>query len=160
LNRSANVTWYINGTLVQTDPGVTSSGYTNSTATAGIYNVTSIASDSIDTVSWTWTWTVSTPLPENFIPADPFNLQNTTGNFHVNHTWQPGAGNETDSYNVSINDSWTNGTTSAIADTTTSPHGWVNITVYSYNSSGTGSLSTASISQTTQVPITILSRQR
>jgi len=152
LNRTANVSWYINGTLIQTDSGVTSSGYTNSTAPSGVYNITSISNDSIDTVSWTWIWTVNTPSPINFIPSDPVNLQNTTGNFWVNHSWQPGAVNITNSYNLSINGSWTNGTTSSFTNTTTSPHSWVNITVWSYNSSGTGSLSSGSISQNTQIP--------
>jgi uncharacterized protein (UPF0147 family) len=152
LSRTANVTWYINGTPVQADPGVTLASYTNSTAEAGIYNVTSTASDSMDTVSRTWIWTVNTPSPVNFIPPDPANLQNTTGNFQVNHTWQAGAGNATNSYNVNINGLWTNGTTSTFENTTSTPHGWVNITVYAYNFSGTGSLSTGSISQDTQVP--------
>ncbi|MDW7727604.1 MAG: hypothetical protein SCH70_10955 [Candidatus Methanoperedens sp.] len=151
LNRTANVTWYMNGTQVQIDTGTTSTSYTNSTAAAGTWNVTASATDGADTVSRTWNWTVNAMLPTTYIPADPTNLQNTAGNFWVNHTWQPGAGNTTDSYNVSVNGTWYNSTTDAFKNSTTAPHGWVNITVRAHNSSGTGSLSPGSISQDTQV---------
>src|SRR3970282_1070266 len=44
-----------------------------------------------------------------YIPPSPTSLANSTGNFYVNHTWQAGAGNGniTDSYNVSVNGTWT-----------------------------------------------------
>jgi len=48
LNRIANVTWYINGSEVQTDLSVMSANYTNSTAGIGTYNVTASASDIYD----------------------------------------------------------------------------------------------------------------
>jgi hypothetical protein len=151
LNRTANVTWYMNGTLVQTYPGVTSASYTNSTAAAGVYNVTSTASDGIDTVSRTWIWKVNTPLPLNFIPPSPVNLASTQGNFWINHTWQAGIVNVTDSFNVSVNGIWTNSTSNTYKNSTVPPHGWSNITVYAYNASGTGTLNTTPISNNTQV---------
>jgi hypothetical protein len=151
LNRTANVTWYMNSIAIQTNSSVTSASYTNSTAGAGVYNVTLIASDGIDTVSKTWNWTVNAPSAVNFIPPAPVNLQNTTGNFWVNHTWQPGTGNLTDSYNVSVNGNWTNGTANNYDNSTVGPHGWSNITVYAYNASGTGTLSTFPVFQNIQV---------
>ena len=87
-----------------------------------------------------------------YIPPTPTSLANTTGNFWVNHTWAAGSGNVTDSYNVSVNAAWYNGTTVAYNNTTSSAHAWVNITVYAFNSSGNGTLSAGSVSQNTQIP--------
>ena len=151
LNRTANVTWYMNGTQVQTNTSTTSADYTNSTAGVDIWNVTASATDSIDTVSRTWNWTINAQPPTTYIPPDPTNLQNTTGNFWVNHTWLAGIGNTTNSYNVSVNGIWHNGTTNTYYNNMVGPHGWSNITVWAYNSSGAGSLSSGSISQNTQV---------
>jgi len=152
MSRTASVTWYMNGVQVQTNASTTSATYTNSTAGAGTWNVTASATDGTDTASRTWNWTVNAPQPSAYIPPDPVNLQSTTGNFWVNHTWQPGSGsNATDSYNISVSGTWDNGTVNTFKNTTTTPHGWVNITVWAYNSSGTGSLSAGSISQSTQV---------
>ncbi|VVB86953.1 Uncharacterised protein [uncultured archaeon] len=114
--------------------------------------MTASATDGIDTVSRTWNWTVNALPPTTYIPPNPTNLQNTTGSFWVNHTWLAGIGNTTDSYNVSVNGTWYNGTINTFKNTTTVPHGWVNITVWAYNSSGAGSLSAGSVSQSTQVP--------
>ncbi len=152
LNRTANVTWYVNGTQVQSNTSVNSASYTNSTVGAGMYNITAITSDGHDTTSKQWNWTVNATLPANYVPPNPVNLQNTTGNFWVNHTWQPGTSNVTNSYNASVNGTWYNGTINTFKNTATVPHGWVNITVWAYNSSGTGSLSAGSVSQNTQVP--------
>ena len=79
----------------------------------------------------------------------PTNLQHTTGNFWVRHTWTGGA--HTDSYNVSINGVWHNGTTNTYYNHTgMSAHGWSNITVAGYNAT-TGNTST-SISADVQIP--------
>jgi subtilisin len=94
----------------------------------------------------------SPPLPTTiFIPPNPINIQNTTGKFWVNYTWSPGIGNITDSYNVSANGIWYNKTINTFENITTTPGGFVNITVWAFNSSGKGSLSAGSISQNTQV---------
>jgi len=92
------------------------------------------------------------PVAE-YIPPTPTNLQNTTGNFWVNHTWQAGTGNVTDSYNVSVNGTWHNGTTDTFYNNSgLSPHGWSNITVWAFNSSGSGTLSAGSVSDNVQIP--------
>ena len=92
-------------------------------------------------------------IPLNYTPPSPVNLISTQGNFWINHSWEPGAGNDTDSYNVSVNGSWTNGTTSTYNNSTVAAHGWSNISVYAYNSSGTGTLNTTSVSETPRSPI-------
>ncbi|MCZ7401264.1 MAG: PGF-pre-PGF domain-containing protein [Candidatus Methanoperedens sp.] len=150
LNRTANVTWYINGTSVQTNTSTTLVSYTNSTAIAGYYNVTAIVSDAYDTASTMWNWTVN-PVP-TYIPPSPVNLANLTGNFFVNHSWQSGNGNVTDSFNVNVNGTWHNGTTSYYNNSGLSPHGWSNISVYAFNSSGLGRMNSTPASQNTQVP--------
>ena len=96
-----------------------------------------------------------------YIPPDPTNLTNTTGRYWVNYTWQAGSGGEvdlpdfgdksasavfdrgnvTDSYNVSVNGGWYNGTTNTSINETVGSGEWVNITVWAWNASGTGMLS-------------------
>ncbi|MBN2487753.1 MAG: right-handed parallel beta-helix repeat-containing protein [Methanosarcinaceae archaeon] len=58
ISQTVNVTWYINGTSVQTDTSVTSASYTNSTAANGTYNITAFAANVNGTDSQTWNWTV------------------------------------------------------------------------------------------------------
>ena len=55
----------------------------------------------------------------------------------------------TDSYNVSVNSVWHNGSTAGY-DNTYSAHAWQNITVYAYND--VDGISSGSISQNTQIP--------
>ena len=96
--------------------------------------------------------------PPTYLPPTPVSLANTTGKFWVNHTWSAGSGNVTDSFKKSVNGTWYNNTATFYNDTYIA-HSWQNITVYAYNSSGTGTLSTNSISQNTQIPnnpVTIL----
>ncbi len=85
------------------------------------------------------------------VPPVPAILTNATGNFWVNYTWQAGAGNGTNSYNVSVNGIWTNGTTNTYSNTSVGPHNWSNITVFAYNSSGSGSLNPTPASNNTRV---------
>ena len=87
-----------------------------------------------------------------YIPPDPTNIQNNTDNFYVNFTWDAGSGNITNSYNITINGTYHNGTTSTFFNQTTTPDGWVNITVYAFNSSGSGTLSTDNVSDEVQAP--------
>ncbi|MDD3840082.1 MAG: hypothetical protein PHP06_05855 [Clostridia bacterium] len=58
----------------------------------------------------------------------------------------------TDSYNVSVNGSWINGSTNTFNNGTVAPHGWRNISVYAYNSSGMGNLSQIPASMNTKLP--------
>ena len=85
-----------------------------------------------------------------YIPPDPAGLANTTGIHGVNYTWSAGTGNVTDSYNVSMNETWTNGTTDTFRNVSVAPGGWANITVFAFNASGTGTLSSGSISGNVQ----------
>ncbi len=77
-----------------------------------------------------------------YIPPDPTNITNTTCRDWVNYSWTAGEpGNTTDSYNVSVNDNvsvnetWTNGTTATSMNGTVCPGG---CTVWAWNASGTG----------------------
>lgn len=81
------------------------------------------------------------------IPPTPTNLQHTSGIAWVNYTWGAGSGNVTDSYNVSLNNVWTNGTTNTFMNTTNLCSGlWANITVYAFNNTGYECLSVSSVS--------------
>jgi len=90
-----------------------------------------------------------------FIPPTPTSLTNISGNFWVNYTWQPGAGNITDFYNVSItnnsNQSWINGTTLNYLNSTLAAGQWSNLSVYAGNNSGTGTLNATPASQNTKL---------
>ena len=85
--------------------------------------------------------------PSVIIPPIPANLSAAQGNFWINYTWEPGAGNITDSYNLSLNGNWSNGTSLLYHNDTVGPHGWSNITVWAYNNSG----GMSSVSRETQV---------
>ena len=65
----------------------------------------------------------------------PANLANTNGSFWVNWTWDEGTGRiPPSSWNVSINDTWHNGTTNTFYNQSTTTNGWVNISVCGWNS--------------------------
>ena len=69
-----------------------------------------------------------------FTPSVPESFTNITGNFWVNHSWSADTSGTTDSYNISIGESWENGTTNNFYNhTELSSHAWSNITVYAYN---------------------------
>jgi len=95
-------------------------------------------------------------IAANYVPPDPENLANTTGggypDYWVNYTWSAGTGNVTDSYNVTLNGAWTNGTEATFMNVSVSPCEWANITVFAYNASGTGTLSEGSVSDNVQAP--------
>lgn len=86
-----------------------------------------------------------------FIPPTPIINTVTQGNFWINDAYTAGAGNITDSYNVSINGTWNNGTTALFTNTTLPAHGWKNVTIYAYNNSGTGTLGAAALTNNTQL---------
>ncbi|MDY6959519.1 MAG: LamG-like jellyroll fold domain-containing protein, partial [Halobacteriota archaeon] len=88
------------------------------------------------------TITVDVGGSSSYVPPTPTDLLNTTGNFWVNHSWLKGSGNATDSFNVSINGTWYNGTTDTYYNHTgLPPHGNSEIIVYARNDSGDGTLS-------------------
>lgn len=91
-----------------------------------------------------------------YIPPSPINISNISGNFWVNYTWAAGIGNITNKFNISINGTWVNNTNNTYYNSSTVPHGWINISVHSYNN--TGIVNSTSISQNTQInnnPISI-----
>lgn len=151
-NATANQTitswnWYKDNTLQSS----TFDNFTTSWSTPGSYHIDlNATNDNGTSNAVTWFVTVQM-LSVAYIPPSPVNITSTTGNFWINHTWQAGPGNVTDSYNVSVNGIWYNGTADTFRNTTTMPHGWANITVWAYNSSGAGSLSSVSISQNTRI---------
>jgi hypothetical protein len=98
------------------------------------------------------TYTFGSEEVASYMPPNPITLINTIGNFWVNHTWSVGSGNATDSYNVSVNNIWYNTTTDTFYNDTYTAHAWQNISVYAFNTSGVGTLSTGSINQNTQIP--------
>ncbi len=67
VNQTVNVTWYINGTEISSQTGVTESTFTN-TAIPGTWIVNSTASTANGTASKEWIWTVDAgpipPVPE------------------------------------------------------------------------------------------------
>ncbi|VVB94421.1 Uncharacterised protein [uncultured archaeon] len=73
-------------------------------------------------------WTANAAAPGTPI----INSNPGTGNFWVNYTWSPGE--NTDSFNVSVNGTWNNGSSNTYSNTTVEPHGWANISVAGYNS--------------------------
>lgn len=82
----------------------------------------------------------------------PVNLASTTGNFWVNWSWDVGTGRiPATSWNVSINGTWHNDTGSSYYNQSTVAHGWVNISVWGYNSTD-GVLSESSIDGQQQIP--------
>jgi hypothetical protein len=156
----------ITATDLDLDPIIYGTNATNGTfnPTTGEYSWLTTSSD-VGTYVWSFnssdsfggvaeqtiTVTVTAAVPTNYLPPSPVNLASTQGNFWINHIWQAGIGNITDSFNVSVNGIWTNGTSNTYNNSTVPPHGWSNITVYAYNASGTGTLNTTSISNNTQV---------
>ncbi len=67
VNQTVNVSWFINGTPVQSNNSVTSANYTNTSSSSGTWNVSAIATNSNGTVSREWTWIVTSPP----VPAAP-----------------------------------------------------------------------------------------
>ncbi len=88
----------------------------------------------------------SSTSDHDYIPPDPTNLHHTISGVWVYYTWQAGTGNVTDSYNVSLNGVWTNGTTDNYMNCNVGYDSWANITVWAFNASGNGTLSIGSIS--------------
>lgn len=91
-------------------------------------------------------------FPQTFIPPSPINLiLAQQGNFWINHTWQNGSGNVTDSYNISINGFWINSSSITYNNSTVGPHNWSNISVYAFNHSSTGTINNTPVTRNTQV---------
>ena len=60
VDQTVNVTWYINGTIVQdTNTSVTTASYTNTSAALGVWNVSAVVSNANGTDMQTWIWNVA-----------------------------------------------------------------------------------------------------
>jgi hypothetical protein len=92
------------------------------------------------------------PISSAQIPPTPTGISYTIGSSWINQTWSAGTGNTTNSYNVSQNGTWTNGSANLFKNSSISKGGWSNITVWAYNSTGTGNLSATSVSLNTRSP--------
>ncbi|MDY9927327.1 S-layer protein domain-containing protein [Methanosarcina sp.] len=92
-NKVADITWYMNGVLVDSATGVTSETYQNVSSSAATHNVTVIAQNGTETASYQWTWTVgSSSANEVPVKVDPLNdkeveiSEGTSQIFYVNST--------------------------------------------------------------------------
>ncbi|NYT18986.1 MAG: S-layer protein [Methanosarcinales archaeon] len=64
INESSNVTWYLDGSQVQNEIGVTSSTYSNSDASVGPHTVVANATSATGSDEETWIWTVNAAAPQ------------------------------------------------------------------------------------------------
>lgn len=88
-NKVADITWYINGIVVDTAPGVTSDTYQNVSSSAATYNVTVVAQNGTETASYKWDWTVGTTgVPVSVSPSEGSVAVSQGGSktFYVNST--------------------------------------------------------------------------
>ncbi|WP_410508295.1 S-layer protein domain-containing protein [Methanosarcina hadiensis] len=88
-NKVADITWYINGIVVDSASGVTSDTYQNVSSSAGTYNVTAVALNGTETASYKWDWTVGTSgVPVSVDPSEgPVTVsQGGSKAFYVNST--------------------------------------------------------------------------
>jgi subtilisin len=69
INQTVNVIWYINGTRVSSNTGVTNAKYTNTSAKSGIWNVSAIATNVNGSVMLLWVWNV---MPKPSPSPTPF----------------------------------------------------------------------------------------
>ena len=80
------------------------------------------------------------------IPPDPIDLtSDTSTSGHVIWSWSAGTGNITDSYNVSVDSIWHNGTTSTTYDDDVGSGSTSYITVWAFNNSNSGNLSAGNV---------------
>ena len=61
INQPVNVSWQINGTVVQSNKSVTESSYMNMSAGIGTWNVSAVVSNANGTDMQTWVWSVTSP---------------------------------------------------------------------------------------------------
>ena len=90
------------------------------------------------------------------VPPVPAWLNSETGNYWVNYTWSKDANhpendNVTDSFNVSMNGTWYNGTATFLNESV-GPGGWANIMIWAYNRTGNGTMSVDNVSDNVQAP--------
>ena len=75
VDQTVNVTWLINGTIVQdTNTSVTTASYTNTSAAAGVWNVSAVANNANGTDMQTWIWNVAPRVPGDVTGDDVVNI--------------------------------------------------------------------------------------
>ena len=106
--------------------------------TVDIYRNNTLYANEIPDVSGLITYNYSDSYSEKWFmfqikpeTTDPSNLINETYNFGVRYDWDTTS--DIDSFNVSINGSWTYGSTNTYSNNSTIPHGHIEIIVYGYN---------------------------
>lgn len=98
----------------------------------------------------TWVTWSSTTSPTT--PPAPTGISATVDLFYINTTWSAGTGNITETYNVSVNGTWTNGSSATFyKNSGLALNSFSNVTVYGYNSGGTGNLSTTATTLNTKL---------
>ena len=71
IDQTVNVSWYINGTGVQTNESKTEASYTNTSAVAGYWNVTAYVYNENGSDIQTWWWTVNDTTPPEIVYHTP-----------------------------------------------------------------------------------------
>jgi hypothetical protein len=104
VNPAANVNWYINGTLVQTDTSVTEASYMNTSAKVGVWNVSAVASNTNGTAMQTWIWDVTDEATATIAITDAAASPSdtTTTQVTINNMTNFGAATVTLSYDSSV----------------------------------------------------------
>ena len=146
------ITYSTNATKGFLDPSTGEFAWLTTGSDVGTYIWEFSSSDifaGIDTE--TITVTVNAAAASTYLPPSPVSISSSQGNFWINYTWSSGPGNVTDSYNVSVNGIWNNGSSTTYSNSTPGAHGWSNISVYAFNSSGTGSLNPVPLTGETQI---------
>lgn len=150
-----NTTGTINETSYYSSPGISYTiygGYHNDSGAVGVKTV-GLSTPGAQTYTIIAVEILGTTVLENsYIPPSPISLTNTTGEYWVNHSWSAGSGNITDSYNVSVNGIWNNGSTLTYNNSSVGVGHWSNISIYAYNLSNTGTLNSTPVSMNTQAP--------
>jgi len=105
VDQTVNVSWLINGTVVQTNESVTEASYTNTSAVAGYWNVSAVVTNENGTAMQTWWWTVI--VKDITPPASITNLHNTTyAPTYINWSWTNPADADFNYTMVYINGTW------------------------------------------------------
>ncbi len=68
IDQIADITWYINETLVQFNGSINDSSYNNTSAVLGIWNISATANNTHGNVTYTWEWIVTNPPPPPVAP--------------------------------------------------------------------------------------------
>jgi len=168
-NKNTNEGQEVTVTITSTDADTDVLTYgTNATKGSLVGNVWTWTPDYTESGVYTWyfnttdgyggldteTITVTvTDVPQPSMPPSPINIGYTNASTWVNHTWEAGIGNITNSYNVSVNGIWYNGTTNTYYLHNVGWNSWSNISVYAWNSTGSGLLNQTPISQSFKTPI-------